>query len=203
MKIILVNSSPNKNGCTNRALLEMKSVFDKEGVQSEIFWLGNGETRGCLGCGKCLNTGRCIFNDKVNEFLEKAQFADAFVFGSPVHFANISASLSAFMDRVFYGKTRIFAHKPACGIISARRSGTTASLEAINKYFTISQMPVASSVYWNAVHGKTPEEVEQDKEGLQTVRVLAKNLVWLTKCIKEAKIAPPDSESPQKTNFIR
>lgn len=109
MKIILVNSSPNKNGCTNRALLEMQKVFDQEGVTSEIFWLGNEGIKGCLGCGKCLSTGRCIFNDKVNEFLDKAQTADAFVFGSPVHFANISANLSAFMDRVFYGKTRIFS----------------------------------------------------------------------------------------------
>jgi len=203
MKILMVNSSPHEKGCTHRALLEMKKVFDSEGIDSEIMWLGNGETRGCVACGKCFNTGRCVFNDKVNEFLDKAVVADGFVFGSPVHYANISGSMSCFMDRAFYGKGRIFAHKPACGIISARRSGTTASLEAFNKYFAISQMPIATSTYWNAVHGRVPEDVEQDKEGLQTVRILAKNLAWLVKCIKTAKLVPPETEIPEKTHFIR
>lgn len=203
MKIILVNGGPHKDGCTNRALEEMQKIFTQQGVESEIFWLGNKPIGGCIACGGCLQTKRCVFSDKVNEFLQIAENADAFVFGSPVHYAGISGALKSFMDRAFYGKHSIFRLKPACGIVSARRSGTTSAVDEINKYFNIAEMPIVSSVYWNAVHGRGKEDVELDLEGLQTVRVLAKNLVWLTKSIKIANLDKPEIETPTKTNFIR
>ena len=145
-------------------------------------------------------------NDSVNEFLDKAEKADGFIFGSPVHFASISGALSSFMDRVFYGKGKIFRYKPAAGIVSARRAGTTAALDQINKYFTISCMPIVSSQYWNMVHGNSPEEVRQDLEGMQTMRTLGNNMAWLLKCIgagKEKGIDFPEREPGIFTNFIR
>lgn len=181
----------------------MQTVFSDAGAESEIFWLGNKPIGGCLGCGDCLKSGKCVFSDKVNEFLDKCKDADAFVFASPVHYAGMSGSLKSFMDRVFFGKHNLFRLKPACAFVSARRSGTTSCVDAINKYFTIAEMPVVSSVYWNAVHGRNAAEVEQDEEGLQTARVLAKNLLWLTQSIKKAGIEKPVAEPPIKTNFIR
>ncbi len=206
MKVILVNGGPHKNGCTNRALEEVSSVLEKNEIETEIFWLGNKPISGCLGCGGCSKTGKCVIDDKVNEFIEKAKETDGFVFGSPVHFAAISGMMSSFMDRVFYGRGNIFANKVAAGIVSCRRGGASASFDEINKYFFISNMVVAGSQYWNSVHGNTKEQVEEDKEGLQTMRTLGNNMAWILKSIeagKKAGIELPDKEDIVRTNFVR
>lgn len=206
MKVILVNGGPHKDGCTNRALEEVEKTLNVNGIETEIFWLGNKAISGCLGCGGCNNTGRCVIDDKVNEFIEKVKEADGFVFGSPVHFAAISGSLSSFMDRVFYGRGNLFANKVAAGVVSCRRGGATAAFDEINKYFFISNMIVVGSSYWNMVHGNTKEQVEKDEEGLQTMRMLGNNMAWILKLIeagKNAGIELPKKEKSIKTNFIR
>ena len=205
-KILLINGSPHEKGCTYTALSEVAAQLEKEGLATEIFWVGNKPVSGCLGCGACIKTGRCVISDTVNEFLDKVEEADGFVFGSPVHYAAASGMLTSFMDRAFYGKGGMFAYKPAAAVMSCRRGGATAAFEQINKYFTISNMPIVGSQYWNMVHGNTPEEVKQDLEGLQTMRTLGKNMAWLVNCIqagKDAGITLPERETPVKTNFIR
>lgn len=206
MKVTLVNGSPHKHGCTYTALEEIANILQQEGLETEIFWLGNKPLSGCLGCQKCMSTGKCFMDDAVNVFLEKAKESDAFVFGSPVHFASASGAITSFMDRVFYGRGALFANKPAASIVSCRRGGATATVDQLNKYFGISNMPIVSSQYWNMVHGNTPEEVRQDAEGMQTMRTLARNMAWLLKCIhvgKEAGIPLPQNEKKVATNFIR
>ena len=205
MKVLLVNGGPHKNGCTARALQEIESVLTAQGVECETVWLGLDAIAGCIGCSACRRTGECFRKDIVNEFVEKAKSADGFVFGSPVHYAGASGALTSFMDRAFYSGAVHFRYKPACAIVSARRSGTTATVDQLNKYFTINRMPVVSSQYWNAVHGATAQDVEQDAEGLQTMRTLGKNMAWLLQCIeagKEKGICHPDEEEPARTNFI-
>ncbi len=206
MKVLLVNGSPHEKGCTYTALSEISETFEKQGIEAEIFQVGTDPVSGCLGCGTCRKTGRCVVDDNVNRFLDKAEKADGFVFGSPVHFAAASGMLTSFMDRVFYAGRNKFAHKPGASVVSCRRGGATATFDQINKYFTISNMPVVGSQYWNMVHGNTPEEVKKDKEGLQTMRTLGSNMAWLLKCIragKEAGIELPEKEKPERTNFIR
>ena len=206
MKVILVNGSPHKDGCTNRALEEVEKILNANGIETEIFWLGNKAISGCLGCGGCNNTGKCVIADKVNEFIDKVKETDGFVFGSPVHFAAISGSLSSFMDRVFYGRGNLFANKVAAGVVSCRRGGATAAFDEINKYFFISNMIVVGSSYWNMVHGSTKEQVEEDEEGLQTMRILGNNMAWILKSIEAGKntgIELPKKEKSIKTNFIR
>lgn len=206
MKVILVNGSPKPHGCTYTALKEVEKELEAAGIETEIFHIGVRPIAGCYGCAKCMETGRCFMDDVVNTFLDKAEKADGFIFGSPVHFANASGAMTSFMDRVFYGKGRIFRYKPAAAVTSCRRGGATATFDQLNKYFTISSMPVVSSKYWNMVHGNTPEEVLQDLEGLQTMRELGRNMAWLLKCIeagRQAGIETPKKEIPVKTNFIR
>lgn len=206
MKVILVNGGPHKNGCTYTALREVEKALNRHNIETEIFWLGTKPIAGCIGCGKCLKTGRCFLNDKVNEFLEKVEEADGFVFGTPVHFAATSGALSSFMDRVFYGRTKIFKNKLGAAVVSCRRGGATAALDEINKYFGMNNMPIVSSQYWNMVHGNTPEEVLKDEEGMQTMRTLGNNMAWLLKCIeagKKAGINEPENEKVIRTNFIR
>ncbi len=206
MKILVVNGSPHTNGCTYTALCEVAAALEAEGIETELFQVGTKPVSGCLGCGACIKTGKCVIDDVVNEFVEKAKEADGFVFGSPVHYAGASGAITSFMDRAFYGKAAIYADKPAAAIVSCRRGGATAAFEQLNKYFTISNMPVVSSQYWNMVHGNTPEQVRQDLEGLQTMRTLGKNMAWLLKCIeagKAAGIAKPEREAKVATNFIR
>lgn len=206
MKVILVNGSPKEKGCTYTALKEVETALNKNGIETEVFWLGNKPVAGCIGCGSCLKTGKCFVDDKVNEFLEKVPTADGFVFGTPVHFAASSGMLSSFMDRIFYGRRNLFSNKVGAAIVSCRRGGATAALDEVNKYFTISNMPIASSQYWNMVHGNTPEEVKKDEEGMQTMRTLGNNMAWLLKCIeagKEAGIEQPKNELIISTNFIR
>ena len=206
MKVLLLNGSPHEKGCTYTALCEVAGALEKNGIEPEIFQIGNKPVAGCIGCGSCRKTGRCVFEGGVNEFVEKAKEADGFIFGSPVYYANASGQISSFLDRAFYSGSAAFAYKPGAAVASCRRAGTTATLDQLNKYFTINCMPVVSSQYWNMVHGNTPEEVVQDKEGLQIMRTLGNNMAWLLHCIqagKEQGIALPEREPKEKTNFIR
>jgi len=207
MKVLLVNGSPHKNGCTYTALCEVEKTLKEEGIETEIFWVGAKPIGGCMGCGACRQLGKCVFDDVVNEFVEKAKEADGFIFGSPVHYAAASGAITSFMDRAFYSGKSAFAHKPASAVVSARRGGNTATYDQLNKYFGISEMPIISSKYWNMVHGNTPEEVMQDEEGLQTMRVLGRNMAYFLKCLdcgRKNGIELPKQEKERKvTNFIR
>ena len=205
MKVILVNGSPHKCGCTNRALEEIQTELSRQGIDSEIFWIGT-SVKDCVACGRCRQLGKCTFDDIVNEFTEKAKDADGFVFGTPVYYSSASGSITSFMDRVFYSGGKYLADKPAATIMSCRRGGASETFGQLNMYYTINHMPVVSSQYWNQVHGNTPAEVEQDLEGLQTMRTLAVNMSWLLKCIeagKKAGIPMPEREEKIATNFIR
>ena len=206
MKVILLNGSPNKEGCCNRALKEVASALEKEGVETQILWLGKDAVSGCLGCGFCRKSGKCIKNDQVNEFAPLIAAADGFVVASPVHYAAAGGSITSFMDRLFFSSSKLLAGKPACAVFSCRRGGASAAFDQLNKYFTISSMPIVSGQYWNMVHGQTPEEVEQDQEGLQIMRSLGRNMAWLIKCIKIGKengIPFPEKEEAIRTNFVR
>lgn len=206
MKVILINGSPHKQGCTYTALTEIKKTLEKNGIETEEFWLGNKPTAGCIGCGTCLETGKCFIDDKVNEFLEKVPSADGFVFGTPVHFASGSGMITSFMDRVFYGRRNLFKNKLAACIVSCRRGGATSTFDQINKYFAMNNMPIVTSQYWNMVHGSKPEDVLKDEEGMQTMRTLANNMAWLLKCIEAGKnsgIKEPENEKIIQTNFIK
>lgn len=205
MKVILVNGSSRKNGCTNAALREVEWALNEEGIETELFFIGNKALPDCIACRRCREIGRCIFDDIVNEFTEKAKSADGFVFGSPVYFAHPSGRLLTFMDRAFYSGGSAFAFKPAAAVLSARRAGTTASFDVINKYFTICSMPIVSSTYWNHVYGAQPEEVGEDKEGLMTMYNIGKNMAWMLKCIELGKkngINHPENKKVL-TNFVR
>ena len=205
MKVLLVNGSPNKKGCTNRALEEVAKTLEENGVEAEIFHIGNKPFGGCIACNHCKTNGECYMNDIVNEFAKKAKEADGFIFGSPVYYASASGALTSFLDRLFYSSARYLQYKPGAVVCSARRAGTTATFDQLNKYFTINNMPVVSSQYWNMVHGHTQEEVEKDLEGLQTMRVLGRNMAWILKCIelgKENNILRPEPEARIATNFI-
>ena len=208
MKVLLINGSPREKGCTYTALSEVAKEIEKYGMETEIVHLGKQPIRGCVGCGWCANgKGKCVFSDDVvNSALEKVKEADGFIFGSPVHYASASGAITSFLDRCFYCAGNTFEYKPGAAIVSCRRGGATAALDQLNKYFTIQNMPVVSSQYWNMVHGNTPEEVMQDLEGLQTMRTLGKNMAWLLKCIeagKKAGVELPVKEASQRTNFIR
>ena len=207
MKILMVNGSPHKDGCTARALREMESVFAAAGVDVEVMTLGTREVRGCVACGTCKQTGRCVFSDAVNEFLEKAESADGFVFGSPVHFASLSGSMTAFMDRALYAGNEGLKNKPAACLVSARRAGTTAALDQLLKYPMYANMPIVPTRYWPMVHGNAAADVEQDLEGLQIMRQMARNMVWMLQCIKagnEAGVPLPEHEAERiATNFVR
>ena len=206
MKVLLINGSPRKHGCTYTALAEVAAALEKKGVETEIMHLGAKPVSGCLACGRCLQTGKCCIDDVVNVFLEKMDDFDGFVFGSPVHFASASGMVTSFMDRAFYGRGARFANKPAASVVSCRRGGASAAFDQLNKYMAMSNMPVVSSQYWNQVHGNNPEEVKQDLEGMQTMRTLGCNMAWLLQCLKagkEAGIPLPEREPVIRTNFIR
>lgn len=206
MKVLLVNGSPKANGCTYTALCEVAGALETNGIETEIVQVGTAPISGCIGCGACARTGKCFIEDGVNEFVEKAKQADGFVFGSPVHYAAASGALTSFLDRAFYGKSAVFAGKLGAAIVSCRRGGASAAFDQLNKYFTISSMPIVSSQYWNQVHGNTPDEVRQDEEGMQTMRTLGNNMAWLLQCIesgKNAGITFPEREPMLRTNFIR
>ena len=205
MKVLLVNGSPHKEGCTFTALSEVAKALNDNDVETEIFWIGTKPIIGCNACSKCRTKGQCVFNDVVNEFSKKAREADGFIFGSPVYYAAASGQITSFLDRLFYSNGGLFKHKPGAVVCSARRGGTTATYDQLNKYLGISQMPIISSYYWNMVHGNTPEEVLQDEEGLCTMRQLGNNMAFYLKCIEAGreKGLEPLEEPKIATNFIR
>jgi len=207
-KVLLVNGSPHEKGCTYTALKTAAAALESCGLSAETVWTGKGPVSDCTACGACGKTGRCVFSDgKVNDIIEAAEKADGFIFGSPVYYAHPDGRLISVMNRVFRAGGVYLSYKPAAAVTSARRAGTTAALDVINKYFAINSMPVVSSKYWNMVHGNTPEEVLRDKEGIQTMQLLGANMAWLIKCIAAAGAAgivpPAQPEKPEKTNFIR
>lgn len=210
MKVLLTNGSPHKEGCTYTALCEVSEALNRNGIDTDIFWIGNKALSGCIACKKCIENNKCVFSDTVNEFLSIAGDYDGFVFGSPVHWGGASGAMTAFLDRVFYadlnGGGNRFLLKPAAAVISARRAGTTATWDQLNKYFGLMQMPIITSRYWNIVHGAAPEQVKQDLEGLQVMRVLGKNMAYFLQCKEAASksgIEPPEQEPMVFTNFIR
>ncbi len=203
-KVLLLNGSPKANGCTARALNEMIRIFEEEGIESELVHVGKYAVRGCLACGFCAKNGRCVCNDDpVNETGEKFRTADGLVIGSPVYYGSPNGSILAFMDRLMYSTGFPKHMKVGAAVISARRGGNTASFDVLNKYFTISGMPIASSTYWNQVHGFTAEDVSKDLEGLQTLRNLARNMVFLIRAIADAKekYGLPTVERGARTSF--
>lgn len=204
MKVLLVNGSQNEKGCTYTALSEAANALEKNGIEPILYWIGRKPVRGCIACRKCKKTGKCVFNDDVcNELLGLMQQADGVIIGSPVYYAGPNGALCAVLDRVFYSGSSTLFGKPAACVVSCRRGGASAAFDRLNKYFTISGMPVVSSQYWNSVHGNTPDEVRRDLEGLQTVRTVANNMAWLLKSIHQANLAAPEKEPRVSTNFIR
>lgn len=206
MKVLLLNGSPHKEGCTYTALKEIENTLNEEGIETQIYNLGLDIISGCRGCGICRKEGKCIIDDKVNEFTSLAKNADGFVFGSPVHYAAISGTLKSFLDRAFFSASSAFTHKVGASIVSARRAGTTAALDELNKYFLINQMIVVAGRYWNMVHGCTKDEVVKDLEGMQNMRVLGRNMAWVLKSIEAGKkldVQMPKKEDFVFTNFIR
>ena len=212
MKVLMLNGSHNQNGSTRAGLDEMAKVFSAEGVETEIVTVGGKPVADCIGCGKCAELKRCVFaNDAVNDFAEKAKTSDGFVFGSPVYYAHPSGRIQSFLDRLFFSTMNAdryasLRHKPCASIVVARRAGTSASFDVLNKYATISQMIVVGSTYWNEFHALTKEDVPEDPEGLQTLQNLARNMVYVMKCLKagrDAGIMPPATQEEVFTNFVR
>jgi len=210
IKVLLVNGSPHDKGCTYTALEEVAKTLNIEGIETQIFQIGTKPLAGCIACKSCVKTGHCVFSDRVNDFLDIAGGANGFIFGSPVHYAAAGGAITSFMDRSFYtdlcsGKQSFYL-KPAAAVVSARRAGTTSTFDQLNKYFTLSEMPIISSRYWNMVYGSTPEDVKKDLEGLQTMRILGRNMAWFLKCKEagiKASIPFPEREENVFTNFIR
>lgn len=205
MKVLLVNGSPHPKGCTYTALHEVEKSLNNQGIETDILTVGHKDIRGCIGCRKCKTTGHCAFDDIVNETAPKFEAADGLIIGSPVYFASANGTLVSFIDRLFYSVPFDKSMKVGAAVVSARRGGSSATFDELNKYFTISGMPVASSQYWNSVHGNTPEEVQKDEEGLQTMRTLGNNMAFLIKSISlgKEKLGLPEKEQRIGTNFIR
>ena len=201
----MINGSPRAEGNTYVALREMEKIFKEEGIETEILQVGNKAVRGCIACGSCAKNGKCVFDDAVNEAAPKFAECDGLVVGSPVYYASANATLIAFLDRLFYSTGFDKTMKVGASVVAARRGGLSATFDELNKYFTISGMPVASSQYWNSIHGRTPGEAEKDGEGLQTMRVLAKNMAFLMKSIAlgKEKYGLPEKEERVSTHFIR
>jgi len=206
MKVLMINGSPEEHGCTYTALSEVGMTLEKHGIQTRIHWIGTKPVQGCVNCGKCAETGKCAFNDQVNDAAELLDQSDALVVGSPVYYGSASGQVTALLDRLFFSACDRFAGKPAAAVVSCRRGGATATFDQLNKYFALCNMPIVTSQYWNQVHGFTPEDVRQDIEGLQTMRTLGENMAWLLKCIeagKAAGIPAPGYEDVIMTNFVR
>ncbi len=205
MKVLLINGSPHANGCTYTALCEVEKELNKSDIETEIIHVGNKDIRGCIACGNCRKNGKCVFDDMVNEVAPKFTECDGIVVGSPVYYASANGNLVSFMDRLFYSNACDKNMKVGAAVVSARRGGCSSTFDELNKYFTIAGMPVASSQYWNSVHGNTPEEVLKDEEGLQVMRTLGKNMAFLVKSIAlgKEKYGLPEKEAKVATNFIR
>ncbi len=207
MKVILLNTSPNEKGCTYTALCEMQKIFTQQEIETQIITI-DPQQRGCIGCGACKKTGKCAFGDgknNTNEVGELIMQADGLVIGSPVHYAAASGAATAFLDRMFYTFNKRFSYKVGCAVVSCRRGGASATFDQLNKYFTINNMPLAPSQYWNQVHGSTPQDVLKDEEGMQTMRTLARNMSFMIKAFDIAKkngLELPQHEAPVRTNFI-
>lgn len=206
MKVLLINGSPHSEGCTYTALSEVAKTLNKSSVETEIFHIGRKPVRGCVDCGSCNKTGYCAFDDDpANTLIDKIKEADGVVIGTPVYYGSANGALCALLDRVFFAASSQFRHKAAAAVVSCRRGGAGNAFDRLNKYFTISQMPVASSQYWNSIHGMSPEEARQDQEGLQIMRTLGRNMVWLMKMIEQSRetLELPEQEEWTPTNFIR
>lgn len=205
MKVLLINGSPRENGNTYTALKEMERVFNAEGVETELVQIGSKPIRGCMACNACAKLGRCVFDDAVNELAPKLKECDGIVVGSPVYFASANASVAAFMQRLFYSVDFDLSMKVGAAVVAARRGGLSATFDELNKFFAISGMPIATSQYWNSVHGRAAGEAERDYEGLQTMRTLARNMTFLMKSIAlgKAEYGLPEKEDRVATNFIR
>ena len=205
MKVLLINGSPKIHGNTAFALEQMAEVFAAEGIETETIQVGSREIRGCIGCGSCYKNGKCVFDDLVNEVAEKRKEADGMVVGSPVYYASPNGTLISFLDRLFYSASYDLRMKVGASVVIARRGGCTAAMDVLNKYFTISQMPVASSCYWNMIHGGKPGEAQQDPEGIRTMRTLAKNMAFMLRAIarEREENGLPLPEPKVYTNFIR
>lgn len=202
-KVLLINGSPHANGCTATALKEMIKVFNEDGVETELIQVGHMDIRGCIGCGACGNRGKCVFDDIVNEVAEKFEKADGLVLGSPVYYSSPNGTLLSFADRLFYSSKFSKHMKVGAAVVSCRRGGNTATFDVLNKYFTISGMPVAPSTYWNQVHGHTAEDVMKDHEGLRTMRNLARNMAFMIQSFADAKekYGYPEVETGELTCF--
>lgn len=205
MKVLLINGSPNARGCTYTALKEVEGELNKAGIETEIIQVGHLDIRSCIGCRKCKKMGKCVFDDIVNEIAPKFEDCDGLILGTPVYYSSINGTLKAFADRLFYSTLFDKTMKVGAAVVSCRRGGASSTFDALNKYFTISGMPVASSQYWNSVHGNTPEQVKQDVEGLQVMRTLGRNMAFLIKSIQlgKEKFGLPEKEDRVFTNFIR
>lgn len=206
MKVMLLNGSPNAKGNTRTALEECAKELNGCGIETELMNIGAGAIPGCRACGACARLGKCVIDDAVNEFRFKLEAADGLVVGTPVYYASPNGSLMSFLDRLFFTGSGTFRYKPAAAVAVARRAGTVSSFDVLNKYFTICEMPIVSSSYWNDAFGQTPGQAAGDAEGLQTMRNLGRNMAWLLKCIELGKasgITPPDNEYDSFTNFIR
>ena len=202
MKILLINGSPHAKGCTYTALMECGKGIEAEGGEFEIVNIGTGAVHGCSGCGGCRETAKCVFDDDVcNGIIDKLKNADGLIVGTPVYYAGANGALTAVLDRVFFAAGRYLVHKPAAGVVSCRRGGASAAFDRLNKYFTINQMPIVSSTYWNSVHGSCPEDVLKDKEGLQVMRTLGRSMVHMIKSLDAAQIPYPAPERKEITSF--
>ena len=206
MKVLLINGSPHKEGCTYTALSEVAAQLQKHEIETEIFWIGNQPIRGCIDCRSCWGKGRCVFDDdSVNQCIQKIIQADGLVVGSPVYFGGIAGGLKCLLDRVFYDAKRLFFYKPAAAVVTCRRGGAGNTFDQLNKYFTIKQMPVVASTYWNNVFGRVPGDADGDAEGLATMRNIGKNMAWLLRCIEAGQAAGINAPEADRatTNFIR
>lgn len=205
MKVLLINGSPHKEGCTYTALKEVADTLNANDIETEIFWIGTKPIAGCIDCGNCRKNGKCVFDDAVNELHERFSEFQGIVVGSPVYYAGPSGQVQAFLDRLFYSSGGALEGKYGAAVVSCRRGGASAAFDRLNKYFTISNMPVVSSQYWNQVHGFTPDDVRKDEEGLQTMRTLGRNMAWLLKNHEagiKCGVAAPEREAHLMTNFI-
>ncbi len=207
MKVLLINGSPREKGCTYTGLTEVAKALEADGVETEIYHIGKEPMSGCTACRACAKLGKCVIDDKVNELSERLGEFDGIVLGSPVYYSNVAGGMRCFLDRLFFsGGGKKLAGKPGCAIVSCRRGGASATFDELNKYFSISNMPIVSSNYWNQIHGGSPEEVLKDEEGMQTMRVLGHNMAWLLKCIEAGKSQGIEWTLPEAkiyTNYIR
>lgn len=204
MKVLLINGSPHRKGNTYLALSEVAKEIEKEGIDTEIVWIGTKAVQGCIACRKCATLGHCVFKDDLYwSIREKLEDSDGFIIGSPVYYAGPNGSLCALLDRLFFSSSNLFAYKPAAAVAVCRRGGASATFDRLNKYFTLLNMPVVSSIYWNSVHGRTIGEVEQDAEGMQTMRILGRNMAWMLRNLHQGGVLHPEEEPREITNFVR